>query len=173
MNQLKLTAFICLLFTSSMIFISCEKQEDTKYTISSLPVTFAQVALPAGVVIPPSPAVGTLTGVYTKVDRTFSYTINWSGLVDTISAIHIHALAEKGLIALPAPLGPFANGIVQSFTSGFTRTKTGSYSGTLYIDGNIIREEDFLSGKYYIDIHSKSAPYSSTGELRAQIEFDK
>jgi hypothetical protein len=173
MKQLKLTAIICLLFSTSLFFTSCKKEDHTKYTITAAPVNFSQIALPAGVVIPPSAATGTLTGVYTPFDKTFNYTVSWSGLSGNAASIHIHGLADSGYIALPAPLGPYANGIVQLFTSGFPKTSTGSFTGSLYIDGNTIREENLLSGKFFIDVHSVTVPYVNTGEIRGQIKFDK
>ena len=172
MKQLTLTAIICLLFSTSLIFTSCKKEDHTKYTITEAPVNFSQIALPAGVVIPPSPATGTLNGVYTPFDKTFNYTVSWSGLSGNASAIHIHGLADSGYIALPAPLGPYANGIVQLFTS-MSKTTSGSFTGSLYIDGYTIKEENLLSGKFFIDIHSVTVPYVNTGEIRGQIVFDK
>jgi hypothetical protein len=172
MKALKLTAIICLIFSTSLIFISCKKEDTTKYTIEEAPLTFSQVALPAGVVIPPSTATGTLKGVYTRIDRTFNYTVSWTGLSGNASAIHIHGLADSGYIALPAPLGPYANGLVQNFTS-MPKATSGSFTGSLYIDGNTIKEENLLSGKYYMDIHSVTVPYASTGEIRGQIVFEK
>lgn len=173
MKALKLTAILSLFVTFSMIFTSCKKEDETSYKITSVPLNFAQIVLPTGVVIPPSTAVGTLSGNYTRSDKTFSYTVSWSGLSGAASAIHIHGLAEKGFIALPSPLGPYANGLLQSFTSGFPKATSGSFSGTLYVDGNTVREEDLLGGKFFIDIHSVTVPYVQTGEIRGQIEFDK
>lgn len=172
MKHLKLTAIICLLFSTAFLFTSCKKEDNTKYTIKDAPVSFSQIALPAGVVIPPSPATGTINGTYTRIDRTFNYTISWSGLSGNASAIHIHGLADSGYIALPAPLGPYANGLVQAFTSGFPKATSGSYTGSLYIDGNTIKEENLLSGKFYFDIHSVTVPYTNTGEIRGQIDFN-
>jgi hypothetical protein len=172
MKQLTLTVIICLLFSTSFIFTSCKKEDHTKHTIQSAPLSFTQIVLPVGVVIPPSTATGTLTGSYSPSDKMFTYTVSWSGLSGNASAIHIHGLAEKGFIALPAPLGPYTNGLLQSFTSGFPKATSGSYNGSLYIDGNTIKEENLLTGKYYIDVHSVTVPYNNTGEIRGQIVFD-
>ena len=172
MKPLKLTAVICLLFSTSLFFTSCKKEDTTKYTIKDAPLSFSQVVLPVGIVIPPSPATGTINGTYTRADRTFNYTVSWSGLSGNASAIHIHGLAEKGFIALPFPYGPYANALVQSLTS-MTKTTSGSFTGSLYIDGETIKEENLLSGKFYFDVHSVTVPYVSTGEIRGQIEFDK
>jgi len=108
------------------------------------------------------PAVNTAaTGIasleYNKRNKTLSYTINFSGLSANASAAHIHGLAGPG----------FNAGIVQTF-GGFPAATSGTYRGTLFADGVQVKEDDILSGRFYINIHTATNP---GGEIRGQIVF--
>ncbi|MBA2747105.1 MAG: CHRD domain-containing protein, partial [Flavisolibacter sp.] len=142
MHQLKLPALICFLF-SALFFTACKKENNDNEIIenATMPLTRAQVVVPGAIVIPPSSATGNINGSYSRERKLFSYTVTWTGLTANPTAIHIHGIADAGFIALPAPLGPFTNGILQSFTSGFQVATTGSYSGSLYVDGIVVKEE--------------------------------
>jgi hypothetical protein len=141
-------------------------------------------------VFPPnnSTATGTINASYDKVSHTLSYKISWAGLSTPPVAIHVHGVADPGFLALPAPLGPFGTdsirvapntyvkyigGIAQKITPDKNAKTTDSYSGSLFADGYVIKEEDILNGKYYIDIHSAVSPYIATGEIRGQITFNQ
>jgi hypothetical protein len=173
MNKLKLTVLLSVLFTSSFLFYSCSKDYNEKVINTSvLPVTRSQVVAPPTIPLPPSPATGTLSGSYDRNTNLFSYTLTWENLSDSAIAGHIHGLAEPGHFAIApyASLPNLVGATIQSFTP--IRRRSGSLSGTLYIDGTVLKETDLLEGKYYIDLHSKTAPFSATGEIRGQILFN-
>jgi hypothetical protein len=168
MNTLKLIASASLF--SVLLFSSCKKDDDTHLTpdrsryISNYDffLTSAQ-QIPANT----STASGWIEGTYDKRTKTYTYKITWSGLSSNVAAIHIHGIADRGYIALPSPLGPYTNGIVQTI-GGNSTAKAGSYSGSLFVDGVAIRESDLLAGKFYVDIHTVNFP---GGEIRGQILF--
>jgi hypothetical protein len=72
---------------------------------------------------------------------------------------HIHGLGGVGVAA----------GVLQTF-SPFPAATSGTYSGTLFIDGVKFTEEYLLGGRYYINIHSKT--YGG-GEIRGQLILAK
>jgi hypothetical protein len=175
MNKLKLIALLSVLFTSAFFISSCSKDNNDNIILTTASeVSRSQVVVPPTVPLPPSPATGTIKGSYDKSTKLFSYTVTWENLTDSATAIHIHGLAERGTIAItPYPtISPFVGAIIQNFTTGVPRRRSGSFSGTLYMDETVLRETDLLEGKYYIDVHSKTAPFSATGEIRGQIVFN-
>jgi hypothetical protein len=102
-------------------------------------------------------ANGSMDVVYNKDTRTLSYTIRWNSLSGTPVGSHIHGTASKG----------FNAGILQDFTSSLPKVLSGTYSGTALIDGVVLKEEELLLGRYYINIHT---PINPGGEIRGQIE---
>ena len=62
-----------------------------------------------------------------------------------------------------------SNSIFAQKTSGkYTYAKSGTLSGTLLVDGTVIKENDLLNGQYYLNIHTSVYP---GGEIRGQITF--
>lgn len=156
------TAFLVLLLTS------CDRdtQSDTNDVVRAkgLSISGAQ-SVPTNT----SAGTGTLDLVYSKATKTLTYTFNWSGLSGPAIAANIHGLASRGTVALPPPLGQYASGVAQVLWSTTApRAAAGTYSGTLLADGVVIKEEDILAGKYYVNIVTQARP---TGEIRGQIEF--
>jgi hypothetical protein len=178
MNKLKLTALLTVLFSSALFFFSCEKTNSADstgiMTTTDSLVTRSQVIVPPTVPLPPSPGSGTIKGSYDKSTKLFTYTVTWNNLSDSAIAVHIHGLAERGTLAIaPYPMvSPFVGAIIQNFTTGVPRRRSGSFSSTLYMDGIVLKENDLLEGKYYVDVHTKPAPFSATGEIRGQIVFN-
>lgn len=151
----KLTAF--LLALPLMILFSCksteEIEEDNIY-YANLTMTGAQEVPASG-----SSATGTVDATYNRLTKTLSYKITFSGLSGNATASHIHGLAEPGI---NAP-------VLQTFAP-FPAATSGSYSGTLLIDGVKFTEEFLLSGRYYFNIHTALKP---GGEIRAQLFMSK
>jgi hypothetical protein len=182
MNKLKLTGLFSFLIAIALFLVSCEQDNDDtpRYTYLNRTLTGSQVVTPT---TPTSS--GTLTGTYDKELHTLTYRVALKGfgLTSTTgapTAIHIHAFADSGFNAVPT--AQFSNTIVQSFTSGWVLTdsvttttpKTYGYvfNGTLFVDGMLIRDEDLLAGKYYIDVHTSAFPASGArGEIRGQLKF--
>lgn len=156
---LKRIAFAMI--AGAFFLASCEKdyREDATAThiISGSTLNGANV-VPANA----SAATGTVTGSYDSKTKVFTYKVTWSGLSAAVTGIHIHGPASAGTVS-PTP--------TQS-AAGFSTATSGSYSGTLLADGNIVRQSDLLAGQYYIDIHTSQSPYSTTGEIRGQLTFD-
>ena len=171
MKLIKLTALMSLLFVLVFSMTSCEKnaekRQTTEYEKTGIVMSGAQET-PAV----PSPALGTMDVLYSKETRTLTYKVTWSGLTDSLSAMHIHGLAPTG----------FAAGVIQNIvaasssifpqkTSGkYTFLKSGTISGTLLADGVAVKEQDILNGVYYMNIHTPAYP---GGEIRGQITFNQ
>jgi len=161
MQLIKLTVLSSVLFTVAIGFVSCEKDAERKktqeYLKSGLPMTGAQEAP-----VTPSTALGSLDVYYAKNSKILSYKVTWQGLADTIVGMHIHGLATAG----------YSTAIVQNILTtkneaGFP-FRGGTYSGTLNVDGVVVKEENLLNGFYYLNIHTKTYP---GGEIRGQIRF--
>ena len=148
----KLTAL--LLSLPVFILLSCK--DDTE-EVERENIYYGTITMTGAQETPPitSPATGTINANYNRFTKTLSYTVTFSGLVDSAVAAHIHGLGEPGVLAP----------VLQTF-SPFPRRKEGSYSGTLFIDGVKFTEEYLLGGRYYINIHSKTF---GNGEIRGQL----
>ncbi len=163
MNKLKLIALAGIF---SFTLLSCEK--DNRNDDDS--INNYDTALSGAQVVPASSstAQGSITGTYNPETKTFNYTVNWSALTGNITAMHIHGVADRGFVAIPiAPLAAYPNGIVQNIT-GYKTGTTGLFTGSLYVDGTVVKTHDLLAGKFYIDIHTAAHP---NGEIRGQILF--
>lgn len=197
MKLIKLTALpllVCCVLASS-----CEKEfneEGTEFRKNDLPVTGAQVAPQAS----PSSGTGKLTASYSKRTKVLTYSLTWSGLSDSVMAIRISGPAPTGYGAFRAGYSPsnatadtttpynvmqqVTGSLLNSANSNqYVSTKklpsSGSYTGTVLIDGVKFKEVDLLNGLYFITIHSKTvlpgtAPaslfYRWYGEVRAQLK---
>jgi len=153
----KLTAFfLCL----SILFItSCndtdELEDENIYYGTLLPMSSSQETPPFT-----STATGTIDANYNRLTKTLSYKITFSGLSGTgATAAHIHGLGEPGVVA----------GVLQTF-SPFPAATSGTFSGTLLIDGVKFTEEHLLAGRYYMNIHTAAKP---GGEIRGQLILSK
>ena len=152
----KLTAL--LLSLPLFILISCK--DDTE-EVEKENIYYGTITMTGAQETPPitTAATGTIDANYNRFTKTLSYTVTFSGLVDSAVAAHIHGLGEIGVTAPP----------VQTFAN-FPRRKQGSYSGSLFFDGVKFTEEDLLANRYYINIHSKTF---SNGEIRGQLILAK
>ena len=157
MRRPKLTAL--LLSLPLFILISCKSTEELEkeniYYATALPMSSSQET-PAFT----SSATGTIDANYNRLTKTLSYKITFSGISGTGATVaHIHGLGEPGVMA----------GVLQTFV-GFPTTTSGTYSGTLLIDGVKFTEEYLLGGRYYMNIHSTAKP---GGEIRGQLILSK
>lgn len=105
-----------------------------------------------------STATGTMDIAYDKDKHVLTYTVNWSGLTDAPTMAHIHGTGAKGVNA----------GVAHDLTGSLQKAATGSFTGSVAIEGTPIKEDSLLSGFYYINIHTAAHP---GGEIRGQIEF--
>lgn len=153
----KLTAF--LLSLSIFILFSCgtsteELEKDNIYYGRALPMTGGQET-PAVT----TNATGTIEANYNRLTKTLSYKVTFSGLSGNATAAHIHGLGEPGVTA----------GVLQTF-SPFPAASSGTYSGSLLIDGVKFTEEYLLGNRYYINIHTAA---NGSGEIRGQLILKK
>ena len=168
MKLIKLTALTSLLFVFVLGMSSCEKiaekKKTTDYQKNGIILTGAKVA-PATT----STALGTMDVSYTKETRLLTWSVTWSGLTGTVASMHIHGLAPAGYstTSIAQNIIAASNGIATPNATLYPAT--GKFSGTLLVDGFIVKESDLLNGFYYLDIHT--ATYSANGEIRAQITF--
>jgi hypothetical protein len=190
MNKLKLTGLFSFLIATALIVVSCEQDNDDtpRFFYLNRALTASQVVTPTG-----APNLGTLTGAYDKELHNLTYKVALTNFAGTLStngaptAIHLHAFADSGFNAVPT--AQFSTGVAQSITSGWvltdsveitpsTNPKTYTYNyvfnGTLFVDGAVIKEEELLAGRYYIDVHTAVPNFPATGArgtIRAQLIF--
>lgn len=100
-----------------------------------------------------STATGTLTGTYNKSTNKLTYTIAWTGLAATSSALHFHG---------PALPGTNANPVITLTIS--TPGTTGGATGEATLTED--QEADLLAGKWYWNVHNSTFP---GGEVRGQV----
>lgn len=214
MKLFKLTAFSSILFTVLFSLNSCQNDDElaktTDFAKTSIVMSGAQV-VPAST----TNGLGSMDVTYSRTTKILTYKLNWSGLSDSVIAIRVNAPAPVSFSALnlsfPAwtatpgfrPFAdtttPYAN--IQQFTNGIFASPSlgvsakglyaasGSYSGTLLVDGVKVKEVDLLNGLYYVTVHTKTLTgiltppiptaaevqnatrYRWYGEIRAQIVF--
>lgn len=146
--------FLLVLFVavSGFFFASCE--EDLTVMTKTQTMTGAQ-QVPAVA----SSGTGTLSYTYNKSNRTLTYSITWSGLTDSVNNMGIYGPAVRGQ----------SGALLQSFTlSTVQKRKEGTFSGNVYIDEQVFKENDLLAGKYYLNVRTKAF---ANGEIRGQFEF--
>ncbi len=105
-----------------------------------------------------STASGTADVKYDKDSHMLTYTVNYSGLTDKPTMAHIHGTAPAGVNA----------GVKKDLSGVLVKETKGSFTDSVKIDGNMIKEDSLLSGFYYINIHT---PKNPGGEIRGQIVF--
>lgn len=164
MKLLKLTVLPLVLFCTVLYLSSCEPDAEMKRTTDfekkGIVMSGAQET-PAS----SSTAIGNMDVFYTKDTRTLTYSFSWSGLSGAVTAMHVHGLAPTGYAAAPVQTLS-TSGIIKCNAS--STTACGSYSGTMQVDGFVVKEEDVINGMYYINIHTAAYP---GGEIRGQIRF--
>lgn len=151
MRLSKLTALI--LSVSVFALSGCDRSSDwvdQNTYVGTVSMTGAQET-PAVT----SSASGTAEVSYSKLTKTLTYKITFSGLAANASAAHIHGTAPAG----------YAAGVLQTF-SGFPAATSGTYSNSVLIDGVKFTESNLLAGLYYFNIHNATRP---AGEIRGQI----
>lgn len=153
---------------AASVMVSCSDKVDDDIMVSTgLPMDGLQEVPPKMVA-----GNGTIDVTYNRNLKTLYYTVKWNSLTGPpTTGFGIYGTAAKGFRA-PGP-------ILQAFT-GFAAAQAGTFSGTLFIDGTVFREEDLLRGLYYINIPTAANPISApvppaainplqSGEIRGQI----
>ncbi|RYY56260.1 MAG: CHRD domain-containing protein [Chitinophagaceae bacterium] len=194
MKSTGLTA--CFLFSALALtsLSSCEKESEQKkanlYVKKDIAFTGAQIRP----VSSPSAGTGSMDVWYDKREKILNYAIRWSGLSDSIIAIRINGPAPSGFNAVNPAFNPAPAAFTNYSTSPYVTKQlfigtapralypsSGTFAGTMLIDGVRVNEDDLLNGQYFFTLHTKtllpvaipgSFLYRWLGEVRAQIEFD-
>lgn len=147
MRSLRLTSLLAIVIAIA----SCKQDLGTTILAKS------NVLIDGAQVVPSKSVAGngTMDLAYNRTTRVLSYTIKWNSLSGNPNAMHIHGPAGAG----------FNAPIVQNIT-GYAASQTGTLTGTFFVDGYVVKEEDVLRGGYYLDIHTAA---NSTGEIRGQV----
>jgi hypothetical protein len=155
---------LATLMTATLIAPSCNKDN-----IEGPDVVSKENLMSGGQETPavPTTATGTVFSEYNKKTRILTYRVTWSGLTAPVAAMHIHGLADPGTAA------PIVQNIITASgglaTPSASRYGTsGSFSGSLLVDGVVIKEQELLNGKFYMNIHTSTYP---AGEIRGQMLF--
>ena len=179
---MKLLKLAVLPVSLSVLFLisSCEPDAEQKKVtdFQKAGIIMSPAQEPQGLNVPSSGS-GILNVFYTKETRTLSYSATWSGLSDSVTAMHIHGLAPVGYNAgivqhIISGVGTSTGTNGAQFSAQATATsplrfsKSGTISGTMHVDNVIVKELDLLNGMYYLNIHTKTNP---SGEIRGQIVF--
>lgn len=102
----------------------------------------------------PSPAIGTIAGIYNDATNTLHYMIVFGGLSSGTTAAHFHG-----------PAAPGVNAPVVIAHAGFPVGVTaGTYTATEVLTDE--QETQLMAGLWYSNIHTTLLP---AGEIRAQI----
>lgn len=145
----------CLAFFVVLFLAGCVKDHAPSDVISKsgLPIKSDQ-EVPAN----NSQATGMANVSYNKTTKMLSFTLTWNNLTGNPTGAHIHG-----------PIGRGANAPVRyDFFPLISQNPSGSYSGSVLVDGTKIDEANLLAGNYYFNFHTVSFP---GGEIRGQIEF--
>lgn len=97
-----------------------------------------------------SVGIGTVEATLNTQTNELKWKVNYSGLSDPAGAAHFHGPAEPGQNA----------GVVLGFKGSMESPITGDATITP------AQANDLLSGKWYVNIHTKAYP---GGEIRAQV----
>lgn len=142
----------CTLFLA--IFMACEDHKIENGVVQvGLPLSAAQETT-----FNPSKATGTADVSYNKTNHMLTFTLTWNNLTGIPTGAHIHGTASRGN---NAP-------VIYDFASLIPKTQSGTFTHTVIIDGQTLKESDLLNGLYYFNIHTAQNP---GGEIRGQIEF--
>src|SRR5688572_1432044 len=171
MKMAKLTSYYSLLLAFVFgILTACERNSDERINNEFSQTDIAMTGAQENPAVP-SPALGSMDVFYSKETRLLTYTVRWSGLLDSLMLMHIHGLAPRGFNAgIVQNIVHTSNSIFPQKTAGkYTFGRSGTISGNMLVDGVLVKEQDLLNGMYYMNIHTSFYP---GGEIRGQITFD-
>ncbi len=153
--------FLAILMAAVVLGSCTDKIDDDILISNGLPIDGLQ-QVPAKMVS----GNGTIDAAYNKNLKTLYYTVKWNSLTGapTNGTFGIYGPAAKGYRSI---------GLLQAFTQ-FTAANAGTFSGSVFIDGVLFKEEDLISGQYYVNIPTAANPFTAlnpamSGEIRGQI----
>ena len=151
---------LAILLAATIVGSCSDKVDDDILVSNNLPVDGLQEVPPKMVA-----GNGTIDVTYNRSLKTLYYTVKWNSLTGApTTGFGIYGPAGKGFRA---------NGMLQAFAN-FPAAQAGTYSGTVFVDGTVFKEQDLLLGNYYINIPTAANPYNPanpalSGEIRGQI----
>lgn len=165
MKQILFATVICSLILLGACKDAANEDDKTgsdTTTTSTNDVTKATLSLGPDQEVPVnnSKASGTAEVSYNKDNQMLTYTVNWNGLTGNPTMAHIHGTAPRGANA----------GVVHDLSNSLAKSTSGSFTDSVMVDGNKIKEDSLLAGFYYFNIHTAANP---GGEIRGQIELKK
>jgi len=149
------------LFQTLFVFVaavwtSCDKKNDNN--VNPTEDKFKISGTASGDQERPNPvttnATGTLTGTYSTEDKMLHYTITWSNLSDSASAMHFHG---------PVTSADSSAGVQVAITD-FPQLPSGSVAGMATLTAS--QEAQLLAGQWYFNIHNRNHP---GGEIRGAV----
>lgn len=144
---------LSLLCAIAFIVASCKKDKNNN---SPDPNVYSiNATMNGGKEVPANATAGTgtLTGGYNKSTNKLTYTIAWSGLTGTSTAMHFH--------------GPATTTVSAGVAVGLTINTPGATGGaTGEITLTEAQEADLLAGMWYLNVHTAANP---AGEIRGQV----
>lgn len=169
MKLLKLTVLYTLLFSFVLITNSCEKEEDRRkqneFVNENIDMNGANSAPQS-----PSTATGKLSVYYNRRAQTLYYLFNWTGLTGPVTSAGIYGPSPEKYPALVTPSVSNPTGLAPALVPipsiGFGTS--GQVSGSVVLDGTVLKEQTLLNNLYYIRINTAAIPW---GEIRGQIKF--
>jgi hypothetical protein len=143
---------LSLLCAVAIIIASCKKDKGSStdpnaYTIAT--------TMNGGKEVPANATTGsgTLTGTYNKATNKLTYTIAFTGLTGTSTAMHFH--------------GPATTTVNAAVAIGLTINTPGAAGGaTGEVTLTEAQEADLLAGMWYLNVHTAANP---GGEIRGQV----
>ena len=154
---------LAILLAATIVGSCSDKIDDDILVSTGLPIDGLQEVPPKMVA-----GNGTIDVTYNRSLKTLYYTVKWNSLTGApTTGFGIYGPAGKGARANSA------SGFLQAF-SGYPAAQAGTFSGTVFIDGTVFKEEDLLRGNYYVNIPTAANPYNAanpalSGEIRGQI----
>ena len=165
--MIKLKFSTLFILSALFVFSSCDKEDKDARVYTTTVIMNAQQEVPTN----SSTATGTVSVNYDQITSYLNFSAEWSGLTDTLRAMHIRGFADPGtnasIIQNIIATGSIPNGVTIT-NPGPAFIKSGKISGRLLIDGSVVKESDVLAGKLYFNINTKTYP---NGEIRGQILF--
>jgi hypothetical protein len=169
MKLLKLTVLYALFFSLVLTTNSCEKESDRRkqneFVNENIPMNGKESAPQS-----PSTATGSLSVYYNRRAKTLEYLFTWSGLTGNPTSFGIYGPSPEKYPALVTPSASNPTGLAPALLpiSSTGYGTSGTYSGSVILDGTVLKEGTLLNNLYYVRINTAAIPY---GEIRGQIKF--
>jgi len=152
LNLIRTLALTATFAASALLFTACNDNDDDNMDNQSYSLS-GNASGSQEVPAVTTSATGAISGSYNAMSNSLTYTINWNGLSNIVTGLHIHGPANVGAEAgVIHPLTITTNGVA------------GTATGTLTLADST--ETHLLNGRLYFNIHTA---LNTDGEIRGQI----